>query len=84
MAEPRTYVVGLPVIITVSDDGTVAYEIDRSEASRGISEYGEMPLYDEDGDEIIISEAQLLADGERVDEDNERYYAALAAKPEED
>jgi hypothetical protein len=35
---PRTYVVGLPVIVTVSDDGTVTYEVDTSEAGAAIRE----------------------------------------------
>lgn len=30
---PRTYVIGLPVVITVHDDGTVTAEVDLSEAS---------------------------------------------------
>jgi hypothetical protein len=84
MSDPRTYVVGLPVVITVHDDGTVVYEIDRSEAGQGVSEYGEMPLYDEEGNEIVISEAQLAADYERVNADTDAYYAALAAKAEKD
>jgi len=29
----RTYVIGLPVVITVADDGTVTAEVDLSEAS---------------------------------------------------
>lgn len=29
----RTYVVGLPVVITVHDDGRVEYEVDTAEAS---------------------------------------------------
>lgn len=39
MAEPRTYVVGLPVIITVDQDGrTVAVSVDLSEAGGAIAE----------------------------------------------
>lgn len=30
---PRTYVIGLPVVITVHDDGTVEAQVDLSEAS---------------------------------------------------
>ena len=80
MSDPRTYVVGLPVVITVHDDGTVVYEIDRSEAGQGVSEYGEMPLYDDEGHEIVISDEQLDADRSIVDADTDAYYAALAAK----
>lgn len=36
--EPRTYVVGLPVILTVSDDGRVVFEVDFSEAIKGMQE----------------------------------------------
>ena len=34
----RTYVVGLPVIVTVHDDGTVEYTVDTSEAGEAIRE----------------------------------------------
>lgn len=36
--EPRTYVVGLPVAVTVHDDGTVTYDVDTSEAGQAVSE----------------------------------------------
>lgn len=37
-AEPRTYLVGLPVAVTVFDDGTVTYEVDTAEAAVAITE----------------------------------------------
>lgn len=53
MPEPRTYVIGLPVIVTVSDDGTVSTEADMSEASselwEGVPTDDAMrPLYTDD------------------------------------
>lgn len=33
MSEPRTYCLGLPVVITVHDDGRVEFSVDASEAS---------------------------------------------------
>jgi hypothetical protein len=59
---PRTYVVGLPVIVTVSDDGTVTYEVDTSEAGAAIRE----------GD--YSSQAQR--DSEAVDADHAARMAA--------
>lgn len=38
-AEPRTYLVGLPVAVTVHTDGTVTYEVDTAEAGAAIAEY---------------------------------------------
>lgn len=34
----RSYCVGLPVIITVHDDGRITYSVDLSEAAQAISE----------------------------------------------
>lgn len=34
----RSYVVGLPVVVTVHEDGVVTYEVDTSEAGEGIRE----------------------------------------------
>jgi hypothetical protein len=55
--EPRTYVVGLPVIVTVRTDGTVEYEVDTAEAGREVSEHYEEPR---------------PGDVERVEADHER------------
>lgn len=74
-AGPRTYVIGLPVVITVHDDGTVTFEADLSEASEAPVEDGnEIDEIDEDTrveDKIRISDAvtaeyrrrELLAEG---------------------
>ena len=71
----RTYVIGLPVVVTVHDDGTVTYEVDLSEASEAPMEDGnEIDEIDEDTrveDKIRISDAvtaeyrrrELLAEG---------------------
>lgn len=64
---PRTYVVGLPVIITVHDDGTVEYEIDKGEAAESIAET--YPSID----------ALPPVSQETVDADVERVQAALTA-----
>lgn len=37
MSNPRTYVVGLPVVVTVWDDGTITYEVDTSDAAAEIA-----------------------------------------------
>lgn len=52
----RTYVVGLPVIITVDDEGNVEYDIDRSEAASAIreNEFG-------DDDEFIDLDADSVS-----------------------
>jgi len=39
MSDPRFYVVGLPVVLYVHDDGTVRYEVDISEAADGMTEH---------------------------------------------
>ena len=61
MSEPRSYVVGLPVIISVWDDGGVSYEIDTSEASREVSR-----TWDE-GTINPPPEAVVMADVDRID-----------------
>lgn len=38
--EPRSYVVGLPVIVTVNPDGTVTHEVDLSEAAEAVADEG--------------------------------------------
>lgn len=67
MNEPRTYVAGLPVLITVHDDGTVEYEVDTSEAREGAYEF-----YCEANHEI--TEEQMLADLEAIELDRDRKY----------
>jgi hypothetical protein len=57
----RSYVVGVPLIVSVDDDGVVTYEVDASEISSEMSErFGED---DEDG----IEENQMLLDGAVID-----------------
>lgn len=69
----RTYCVGLPVIITVHDDGSVEYEVDLAEAGAAIREtypvldggaFGEVP-YPSD-------EAQVEVDATAVDDYHDR------------
>lgn len=67
MPEPREYVIGLPVIVTIHDDGTVKYEIDTAET--GVSLY-----VDEEASENYASE-QIAADAERADADHDRRFA---------
>lgn len=58
----RTYVVGLPVIITVATDGSVSYEIDTSEAGAAAAEVFH------DGYMIDPpTEAEMLADVALID-----------------
>jgi hypothetical protein len=55
----RTYWVGLPVGVTVHDDGAVEFEVDISEAGDGISdEWSE----DQDGNYDGVSEGRMLLD----------------------
>lgn len=63
MTDPtsRTYWVGLPVGITVSDDGTLRVEVDMSDAS------SEMRDVWYDAEEMDWDEAQALTDGAVVD-----------------
>lgn len=73
---PRTYVVGLPVVITVGDDGTVTYEVDKSEAGAAIRESD--ALYSADDKENVIPDDVLEADAARVEaavEDEEKRSA---------
>lgn len=54
----RTYVVGLPVIITVDDEGNVEYDIDRSEAASAIRE-NEFESYDDDQADLDADSVSL-------------------------
>lgn len=67
---PRTYVVGLPVVFTVHDDGTVTAEVDLSEASsapwedsgiryvRVNDEWVEAEPYEED---VLIADSEAIS-----------------------
>lgn len=62
MAEPRIYAVGLPVIITVHDNGTVEWSIDKSDTAKEISENYPSPYVDPP-----VTEAQVEDDIERIE-----------------
>lgn len=59
--ECRQYLVGLPVLITVWDDGTVVYDVGTEEASCAIFDDPDQP-----------DEATLQADAKRIEDDYER------------
>lgn len=62
----RVYLVGLPVGITVSDDGTITYEVDISEAGEAIREGYPDPVLDDQP-----TEEQVLLDAAAVEQDND-------------
>jgi hypothetical protein len=73
-------VVGLPVIITVRDDGKVFYMVDSSEASSAIRDE-----YPNDFDTDNITEADVKADLPRVEADHEKRHALwMEARGESD
>lgn len=67
MSEPRSYVVGLPVVITVHPDGRVTAEVDLSEASdisdalpcdeHGVALYTDAQI---DADAAVIEAAKIV------------------------
>lgn len=63
--ESRLYVVGLPVLITVWDDGTVIYDVATEEAGAAVWEDGGNMIDAPDDDTI-------RADRERIDADHNR------------
>lgn len=65
--ESRSYLVGLPVLITVWDDGTVVYDVDTSEATKSVID----AWYEGDVEEGLMAEV-MHADVERVAADHER------------
>lgn len=69
MTAPRSYVIGLPVVVTVHDDGTVTYDIDTSEASDAPRGYDPdyMDMQDEAGNPIELTDEILEADRERIE-----------------
>lgn len=83
MGAPRTYTVGLPVALTVHDNGTVTVEVDITEAVDGVREYNPefVTMYDQDGQIIEVSEAQLETDAEAIEAFIERYYAGTDPLP---
>lgn len=69
----RTYIVGLPVSVTVRDDGKVFYLVDTAEASSAIRDE-----YPNDFDVDNITEADVVADLARIDADHDARVALLA------
>jgi len=65
----RSYTVGLPVVISVEDDGSVSAWVDLSEASD--LEHDNMPEEQRTGDEV--------ADYDMIDADSKAIRAALEA-----
>ncbi len=70
MTAPRTYTVGLPVAITVQDDGTVTYEVDFSEADAAPDEWDDscMTMFEPDGEPLTVTDELRAADAERIRE----------------
>lgn len=68
MTAPRTYTIGLPVFVSVHDDGTVTYDLDVSEADAAPAAFEPefMFMYDENGQPIDVSGALVDADTERI------------------
>lgn len=71
MAEPRSYVVGLPVVITVhdTDPGTVTYEVATEEAGQAIREllYADgTDLGSTEGSQVVIDAAAVEYDHTQV------------------
>lgn len=68
MSAPRTYTLGLPVFVTVHDDGTVTYDIDVADAADapGAWEPDYMVMYDEHGKPIAVTNAIVNADTARI------------------
>jgi len=63
----RSYWVGLPVGVTVGDDGSVTVEVDMSEASSSMSDEWAEADEDTNPDVAALSENQVLLDGAVVD-----------------
>ena len=63
-AESRDYVVGLPVVVSVSETGAVTYWIDTSEAG--------FALWDDEDAVKAYGEVRVEADQQAVDKDHYR------------
>jgi len=68
MTAPRSYLIGLPVAVTVHDDGTVTFEIDPGDAADAPHEYDPeyMSMYDDAGVPLVPSEEVLNVDAARI------------------
>lgn len=69
----RSYLVGLPVLVTVTDEGVVTYDIDTSEAGVSVREEAHEQAADQ---EEQPDEAQILADYEAIEADHKRRWEA--------
>lgn len=59
MAQPRHYLIGLPVLVTVDDDGSVTYDLYHEDADSAVlEEYG----YGEDQDIVLPDVERIKAD----------------------
>lgn len=65
----RSYVVGLPVVITVHPDGRVDYEVDTGDAGSVIRDEYPFPEDTED-----LTDEQVEADAKAVDADHDRRH----------
>ncbi len=61
-ADRRLYVVGLPVVVTVHDDGTVTYAVDTAEASAALLE--EYDVGPDDIARVELDHARRTTEGE--------------------
>ncbi|MBT0993900.1 hypothetical protein KIN34_06315 [Cellulomonas sp. DKR-3] len=68
MTAPRTYAIGLPVFVTVHDDGTVTYDIDVADAADAPAAWEPefMFMYDEHDQPIEVTDDLADADAERI------------------
>jgi len=62
--QTRSYVIGLPVMVTVHPDGTVTYEVDSTEAGAAIRE--------DDLTDLVVGEDHRERDAATVDADHTR------------
>ena len=80
----RSYVVGLPVVIEVGEDGVVRVEVDLSEAGQAIREQaGEAGSFsdDPDADPALYSDDEVEADGNLVDTVRDDHLHDLVSAP---
>ena len=64
----RTYVVGLPVIVTVHDDGRVEYDVDTAETS--------VAIFDTEANDPGYPIEVIIVDAGIIDHDHDRRIAA--------
>lgn len=81
----RTYTVGLPVAITVDDEGRVSYWVDTSEAGSAVLEDGlsdDRSFDQAESDGADGTQRTLLADVASIEADHERRRTVTMAQPE--